>query len=247
MTGFSVAYNKMNTKLKSQYPMLYVHLYFHLDFQLYLNFYQYPSNSLYNLVSSGNSHSRKTSVCCIENLHMFTIFSSDLVGCGHKGAMVCLYDHHPRIFIMNKEKTFFEDHSMGEFRYNSSYFEDIYQKIIVHSLDAYRRYSIIHAENVTYLKDKLGKQDFCTSDSANRRLYVWKRSLPSGIYWIITGGNGRGTSYEVDATVNLNEVMSDILDVYDITDLQSIVEPFSITRHEDTVDTQRPSEKFINM
>ncbi len=45
-------------------------------------------------------------------------------------------------------------------------------------------------------KEIFGKQQFCAMDSRGRRLYVWRKDLTNGTIWILTGGRGRGTSYE---------------------------------------------------
>lgn len=52
-------------------------------------------------------------------------------------------------------------------------------------------------DNKKFLIEKLGKQDFCTTDSCNRRLYCWKFDVEEfGSFWIITAPE-RGTSIEV--------------------------------------------------
>lgn len=66
--------------------------------------------------------------------------------------------------------------------------------------------------DIKWRKELLGKQDFCTSDSANRRLYVWKRELQNSTIWIISGGNGRGTSYEWYSDKPLDDVLYEILE-----------------------------------
>jgi hypothetical protein len=48
----------------------------------------------------------------------------------------------------------------------------------------------------TELLRDYGKQDFCTTDSSNRRLYCWQVPLSYSSVWILTAP-GRGTSYEV--------------------------------------------------
>ena len=51
--------------------------------------------------------------------------------------------------------------------------------------------------NKKFLIEKLGKQDFCTKDSSNRRLYCWKFDVEEfGSFWIFTAPE-RGTSIEV--------------------------------------------------
>tara|TARA_B100000073_G_C23698387_1_gene559282 strand:+ start:469 stop:876 length:408 start_codon:yes stop_codon:yes gene_type:complete len=58
--------------------------------------------------------------------------------------------------------------------------------------------SKIFRNNKKFLLNKLGKQDFCTKDSANRRLYCWQFNIESlGVFWIITAPE-RGSSIEVD-------------------------------------------------
>lgn len=132
--------------------------------------------------------------------------------------------------MMNKEKLFFEKKTIGEFFFSSNYFVEVYDKIIADGKQSYLDFSVVYDENKKFLIDKLGKQHFCSMDSSCRRLYVWKRQLETGNYWIITGGNGRGTTYEVDSDVNLNAVMNDIMGVYDILHLLPIVEPFDLGR-----------------
>ena len=51
--------------------------------------------------------------------------------------------------------------------------------------------------NKKFLIEKLGKQDFCTKDSSNRRLYCWKFDVEEfGSFWIFTAPE-RDTSIEV--------------------------------------------------
>ena len=57
-------------------------------------------------------------------------------------------------------------------------------------------------DNKKFLIEKLGKQDFCTKDSCNRRLYCWKFDVEEfGSFWIITAPE-RGTSIEVNFEKN---------------------------------------------
>jgi len=131
---------------------------------------------------------------------------------------------------MNKEKLFFEQQSIGEFFFSSNYFVEVYDKIIADGKQTFLDFSVVYDENKKFLIDKLGKQKFCSMDSSCRRLYVWKRQLETGNYWIITGGNGRGSSYEVDANVNLTDVVLDIINVYDLKHLLPIISPLNIGR-----------------
>lgn len=102
---------------------------------------------------------------------------------------------------MNKEKKFFEENSEGQIFYSEGYsgvLQNLAVKVIENeSMDTYCDYSTsLFGSNIPWKKEKLGKQDFCTSDSSNRRLYGWKINLDHGVLWILSGGNGRGTSYE---------------------------------------------------
>lgn len=132
---------------------------------------------------------------------------------------------------MSKEKEYFENNSSGTFMYATNYMQEVYDTIINDGLETYNAYSILMSTNIKLLKERLGRQDFCTSDSSGRRLYVWRRQLSSGSYWIITGGNGRGTSYEIDESVDVNEVMYDIIDVYELKHILPIIEPFNLKRY----------------
>jgi len=101
---------------------------------------------------------------------------------------------------MNKEKKFFEEHSEGQPLYSMSHggqFQALSSNLIEHDMKTYIKLSSsFFSSDINGRKEMLGKQDFCTSDSCGRRLYVWKVQLNSGILWIVSGGNGRGTSYE---------------------------------------------------
>lgn len=123
---------------------------------------------------------------------------------------------------MNKDKRYFQENSDGEFFFGSNYIHEVYDKIINDGLETYLSYSNVMSDNRLFLQNNIGKQTFCASDSCNRRLYVWERKLPSGSYWILTARE-RGTSYEVDKSVDLNEVMSDILSIFNLSYLKNDV------------------------
>lgn len=101
---------------------------------------------------------------------------------------------------MNIEKKFFEDNSAGQPFYSMSHggkFQELCTRIVEDSFEKYSAFTTpFFTSDIKWRKELLGKQDFCTIDSARRRLYVWKAVLNHGILWIIAGGNGRGTSYE---------------------------------------------------
>lgn len=132
---------------------------------------------------------------------------------------------------MNKEKDYFQNNATGTFTFSTNYIQEVYDKIINDGLDTYKEYSLLMSTNIKLLKNILGRQDFCTSDSSGRRLYVWRRQLSGGSYWIITGGNGRGTTYEIDGVVDLNDVMYDIIDVYRLKHILPVIEPFNLKRN----------------
>lgn len=119
---------------------------------------------------------------------------------------------------MNKEKKYFEEHSKGEFIYQSDKVALITNNLINASqgepeFKPYSDYSTkFFSSDIKWRKELLGKHDFCTSDSANRRLYVWKRELQNSTIWIISGGNGRGTSYEWYSNKPLDGVIYEIFE-----------------------------------
>lgn len=101
---------------------------------------------------------------------------------------------------MNKDKLYFEKHSCGELLHRSSFFRE-FQQSQYETLEKYTKFSeLFYSADVEARKQRFGTQTFCTSDSANRRIWVWRLGLPSGIIWILTGKNGRGTSYEYYTT-----------------------------------------------
>jgi hypothetical protein len=71
------------------------------------------------------------------------------------------------------------------------------------TLAHYKKVTRLYSDNREYLKATLGWQEFCSLDSGNRRLYVWKILLEGGPIWILTARE-RGTSYEI-----LQDDMSD--------------------------------------
>lgn len=81
--------------------------------------------------------------------------------------------------------------------------DSVYEQI--HTLnnkeESYKLFSEVNKilkDNKKFLLEKIGKQDFCTKDSANRRLYCWKFDIEEcGEFWIITAPE-RGTSIEVN-------------------------------------------------
>ena len=89
--------------------------------------------------------------------------------------------------------------------------DSVYEKI--HTLnnkeESYKLFSEVNKilkDNKKFLLEKIGKQDFCTKDSANRRLYCWKFYIEEcGEFWIITAPE-RGTSIEVNIFENKNDL-----------------------------------------
>jgi len=98
-------------------------------------------------------------------------------------------------------------------------FQDWYFREHV-NLERYLQASETLADNRQFLTETLGKQDFCTSDSVNRRLYVWKREVDGVTYWILTARE-RGTSYEFETTLNnveenAEKVIDDLIQLFNI-------------------------------
>jgi len=88
------------------------------------------------------------------------------------------------------------------------------------SLEVYMQASDTLGDNREFLKNKLGKQDFCTSDSANRRLYVWKMDADGVPFWILTARE-RGTTYEFETTSGLlnrdaDKVIKKIIELFEL-------------------------------
>ena len=119
---------------------------------------------------------------------------------------------------MNPEKRFFEENSVGQVFYSYSHggkFQMFTVKIIENkSKETYSKFSdCFYSSSIPWRKNLFGKQDFCTSDSQNRRLYVWRVNLNHGVLWILSGGNGRGTSYEwYSETNNYDELHEEIIE-----------------------------------
>lgn len=135
---------------------------------------------------------------------------------------------------MNKEKKFFEEHSEGQFFYSpilNGRFQDFSSKVIeLKDIEIYKKFSTnFFSSSIPWRKENFGKQDFCTSDSSGRRLYVWRINLENGVLWILSGGNGRGTSYEWYSDSNTyqelyEEILKFLLDKYDlINDLSHLI------------------------
>lgn len=101
---------------------------------------------------------------------------------------------------MNKEKKFFEENSEGLLIYNPQCYDYIFGNLVMKIMETKEDYlewsNIMFGSNINERKDLYGRQSFCTSDSSNRRLYCWKIELNNGIVWILSGGNGRGTTFE---------------------------------------------------
>lgn len=126
---------------------------------------------------------------------------------------------------MKADKKFFEEHSVGNPLYSMSHgglFQVLCSNLIAHDIESYERLSTsFFSDDIKGRKETLGKQTFCTSDSCNRRLYVWRIDLEHGILWILSGGNGRGTSYEwyseTDQYDNLyQEIIEYLFNLYEI-------------------------------
>mgnify|MGYP006084312077 CR=1 FL=1 len=81
--------------------------------------------------------------------------------------------------------------------------DSVYENIhtINNKEESYKLFSEVNKifkDNKKFLLEKIGKQDFCTKDSANRILYCWKFDIEKyGEFWIITAPE-RGTSIEVN-------------------------------------------------
>lgn len=116
---------------------------------------------------------------------------------------------------MNKKKQEFEKTNTiniaGTESWNNWYNERVPTK------ELWLMTSLLLKSNAKDFKSIFGNQDFCTLDSANRRLWVWKQELPSGSIWLITDNKERGTSYEVTKDVSwadqelfFNKLMSDL-------------------------------------
>lgn len=126
---------------------------------------------------------------------------------------------------MNTEKKFFEKNSAGQPFYSFSHgqkFSKLSLDMIDKGINTYKDFSTsFFSSNIPWRKEVFGKQVFCTSDSANRRLYVWRVDLNNGVLWIITGDNGRGTSYEWYSENNhydelYDEIIEYLLKVYNL-------------------------------
>lgn len=130
---------------------------------------------------------------------------------------------------MKKEKKFFEEHSEGQVFYSpilNGQFQKFYTTVIEEaSKDTYMKFSTnFFSSSLPWRKELFGKQDFCTSDSSNRRLYVWRINFVNGVLWILSGGNGRGTSYEWYSEDNkyeelYKELIEYLLNIYDLKEL----------------------------
>jgi hypothetical protein len=99
-------------------------------------------------------------------------------------------------------------------------FQDWYFGQIKKGLDTYMQSSSSLSDNREFFKNKLGKQDFCTSDSANRRLYVWKQDADGVAFWILTACE-RGTTYEFESTPdtveqNAAKVINKLIEIFEM-------------------------------
>jgi hypothetical protein len=129
---------------------------------------------------------------------------------------------------MNRQKKFFEEYSEGQVFYSpmlNGQFQEFSVKVIEEkSKDTYTKFSTnFFSSSLPWRKEIFGKQDFCTSDSSGRRLYVWRINFVNGVLWILSGGNGRGTSYEWYSEDNkyeklYEEILEFLLEKYELTD-----------------------------
>jgi len=62
--------------------------------------------------------------------------------------------------------------------------------------DHWKEHNQMNSGDMAPFIERYGKQHFCSSDSANRRLYCWKVELTECTFWVILGKTGRGTTYE---------------------------------------------------
>lgn len=116
--------------------------------------------------------------------------------------------------MTNKEKLFFEENAYYDIAGHENWYkwrEKKYKRklsdvFVKKNRKGFEQIHLILKENIKDFKAIFGKQDFCTSDSSNRRLYVWKQEIENGCIWLITGGNGRGTSYEVSEHVQWENI-----------------------------------------
>lgn len=100
---------------------------------------------------------------------------------------------------MNRHKVYFEKNSQGQFLYMDHTMAD-WTRQFYETRESHSKFTKLLQENIKEFKRIFGRQNFCTSDSENRRLYVWRLPLKSGDLWLLSGGNGRGTSYEWNPT-----------------------------------------------
>lgn len=125
---------------------------------------------------------------------------------------------------MNKAKQEFENadtlvHGSGQHEFIDWYMS------FHGSFETYEKATNTLADNRAFFKEKFGRQDFCTSDSANRRLYVWKVDCEGVTLWLLTARE-RGTSYEyvinddtltkAEAANKINEYLEELFDLKDL-------------------------------
>jgi hypothetical protein len=107
---------------------------------------------------------------------------------------------------MNKEKSVFENTKTK----NITALEEWYfwYEKNTKSVEEHGKAFSLLSSNANIFKEIYGKQDFCTYDSANRRLWIWKQELPSGFIWLISDNKERGTSYEVSEGVEWSDIQT---------------------------------------
>lgn len=101
---------------------------------------------------------------------------------------------------MNKAKKEFEESKTKVVAETREWFN--WYESRVSDKNKWLRTTLLLKSNAKDFKTLFGSQDFCTLDSASRRLWVWRQELPSGSIWLITDSNERGTSYEVTEGTN---------------------------------------------
>lgn len=122
---------------------------------------------------------------------------------------------------MNKEKQFFEQSNSSSIQNNDFFRNWLFDYNNVTREEFDDRHLILK-NNKKHLLEKIGRQNFCTSDSAGRRLYCWKINISDkGYLWIITAPE-RGTSieYEIlnteDSADFYNESQTKIRELFDL-------------------------------
>ena len=92
---------------------------------------------------------------------------------------------HKQHFIDSDASPVFNDHDILDW-FNATFYKTRETHELVHQL---------LKDNRADFKRLWGKQDFCTQDSANRRLHVWHKKFQQGELWFVTARE-RGTSVE---------------------------------------------------